>query len=88
MTRLETFATTYTGFGAPKSSWFNNLRAEMANRPFDPYFTTYDMMNQIVKESGGVWTYAEAKNNRVPIWPEYLDFEDEQQASLFLLRWM
>lgn len=86
VTRLETFEAAPQGYGAPRSRWFVNLwrhaRGETTQR-----VEAVDRMKAIAVESGGKWTYAERTDGLIPVWPEYLDFENDEDATLFLLRW-
>lgn len=86
MIRLDTFEKAPQGYGAPRSSWFNNL-INHARSESIKLELVYECMTQIVAEYGGVWARAERTDGRIALWPEYLDFEDEGQATMFLLRW-
>ena len=81
MIRLDTFEKAPQGYGPPRSSWFNNLINHARSE------SVYECMSQIAAEYGAVWMRAERDDGMTSLWPEYLDFEDEGQATAFLLRW-
>jgi len=63
-----------------RSQWFRNFIARSG-----PLVSHTELQNW-ADEWNAVFRY-DTEQGRKSLWPHWLDFEDEQDASLFLLRW-